>query len=81
MGFIVDAWFERTELRLGILDTESNKIILQWSLKRVAETPSHGTPPLQSTCKSLEAHKLFLIACAESLLLPETDRTELNKAP
>jgi hypothetical protein len=81
MSFIIDAWFERTELRLGILDTESNKTIVQWSLKRVVETPSRGTPPLRSACKPLEAHKLFLIACAESLLLPEADRTELNKAP
>lgn len=80
MSFIVDAWFERTELRLGILDTESNKIILQWSLKRVA-TPGDDTPPLLSVRKPLKAHKLFLIACAESLLLPEADRTELNKAP
>lgn len=73
MSFIVDAWFEGTELRLGILDTESNKIILQWNLKRVA-TPGDDSPPLRSACKPLQAHKLFLIACAESMLLPEPNR-------
>ena len=73
MRYSINAWLEHGEPRVGIVNTESGAIKVQWRLVRI-DTPDHHNDLQHQTIKPVSniqqlTRQLFLLCCAEDIAM------------
>ncbi len=79
MSYLINAWLERGEPRLGIVDAQTGVVQQLWRLSKIGIS---GGKPLRRELSRIKpsgiqqlTKELFLVGCAEDLSLVQRART------